>query len=89
MIEFLPASRLASRRCVHLVNGDTPHCVPHRNQMTDSRGRLAGQVSQRTENIILSDANHALVKTVGIRLDEIRRGNGLLKSWLCDLLSLD
>ena len=56
--------------------------------MTDSRARLAGQVGERAKDIFLPDANHAVVKTVGIGLDEIRRGDGLFERRLGDLLSV-
>ena len=52
--------------------------------MADARARFAGHIRERTKDILLPDANHAVVKTVGIGFDDIWRRDGLVEGWLGD-----
>ncbi len=71
---------------VHLRTQTIPHRIADWNQIPDARAGFGGQVGEWTQNIFLTDADHAIMQTIGVGFYEIRRGNGFFERRLGDLV---
>ncbi|HWN97184.1 MAG TPA: hypothetical protein VNT99_19290 [Methylomirabilota bacterium] len=76
------------RTAVELGAQTGTNCVTDLNQPANPRAGFGGQIVQRTENIFLSDAHHAVMGAVSVGFDVIGCRNGLIERWLGDLVRL-